>query len=46
MNKKRIKVICSPDSTKLAESKGISGANALCGCKDVCLASPPMSHEE
>jgi len=36
MKEKRIKVVCAPESTSVADQKHVLGASTLCGCKDVC----------
>jgi len=36
----QIEVVNSPGSTSLDDCKGVSGANALCSCKRVCVGMP------
>jgi len=37
MKHEPIKVVKPPERTLLNDSRGVVGANALCGCKDVCV---------
>jgi len=37
MKEKKIKVVRAPESTLVADHKHLLGANAYCGCKDVCV---------
>jgi hypothetical protein len=38
MKEERVKIVKPPEPTLLNDSKGVVGANALCGCKDVCVS--------
>jgi hypothetical protein len=38
MKEAPVKIVKPPEPTLLSDSKGVMGANALCGCKDVCVS--------
>ncbi len=40
MKEEPITVVKPPERTLLNDCKAVVGANALCGCKDVCVAEP------
>ena len=46
MKQESVKVVKPPERTLLNDSKGVVGANMLCGCKDVCVQAPANTHSD